>query len=193
MSRNHEKMKDTIVEAAREVFALYGYKKTTLDDIAASLHKAKSSIYYYFKSKEDVFRAVIENEVLRAKMAIQNAVTKESTPEMKLRAHFKTIMKFINETINYYKLMQEEMLEVMSFADKMKDKHKKDSIQLIAGILKEGIAAGDFTIVDVNETAEAIMYAFEGLYHPFFGIDYQNTEKKYDKLLDIILYGIKTR
>ena len=81
----------------------------------------------------------------------------------------------------------------MSFADSMKIRHKKDSIQLIARILKEGIAAGDFTIVDVNETAEAIMYAFEGLYHPFLGFGYENPEKKYDKLLDIILYGIKTR
>ena len=115
MSRNHEKMKETIVEAAREVFALYGYRKTTLDDIAASLHKAKSSIYYYFKSKEDVFKAVIEKEVFRAKQAIQAAVSKETTPEMKLRVHFKTIMNFINETFSYFKLMQEEMLDSNEF------------------------------------------------------------------------------
>ena len=195
MLRNHKEMKALIVEAAREVFALYGYRKTTLDDIAASLYKAKSSIYYYFKSKEDVFKAVIENEVLRANRVIKNAINQETIPEMKLRAYFKTIMKFIRETISYYKLMQEEMLEVLSFADEMKEKHKKDAIQLIAGILKEGIETGDFAIADIEGTAEAIIFAFDGLCNPFFekDYDYRDIEKKFDNLVNLILNGIKIR
>lgn len=195
MSRNHKEMKALIVEAAREVFALYGYRKTTLDDIAASLYKAKSSIYYYFKSKEDVFKAVIENEVLRANREIKNAINQETIPEMKLRAYFKTIMKFIRETISYYKLMQEEMLEVLSFADEMKEEHKKDAIHIIAGILKEGIETGDFAIADTEGTAEAIMFAFDGLCNPFFEKDYvyRDIEKKFDNLINLILNGIKIR
>ena len=81
----------------------------------------------------------------------------------------------------------------MSFADKMKEKHKEDSIQLIAGILREGIDTGDFAIADIEGTAEAIMYAFEGLYHPFFGVDLTVPEKKCDNLMNVILNGIKTR
>jgi len=45
--------RENILKIAREIFSKYGYKKTTLDDIANAVRKGKSSLYYYFKSKED--------------------------------------------------------------------------------------------------------------------------------------------
>ncbi|PIF05120.1 MAG: TetR family transcriptional regulator, partial [Draconibacterium sp.] len=55
--------RENILKIAREIFSKYGYKKTTLDDIASAVRKGKSSLYYYFKSKEDLFHAVIMKEV----------------------------------------------------------------------------------------------------------------------------------
>ena len=48
--------RENILRTAREIFSKYGYKKTTLDDIANAVRKGKSSLYYYFSSKEDCFR-----------------------------------------------------------------------------------------------------------------------------------------
>ena len=53
----------SILKIAQEIFSKYGYKKTTLDDIANAVRKGKSSLYYYFPSKEDLFQAVIQKEV----------------------------------------------------------------------------------------------------------------------------------
>lgn len=192
MASNHEEMKAIIVEAAREVFGRFGYKKTTLDDIAASLYKAKSSIYYYFKSKEDVFRAVLEYETQRAKKIIRESLDKETTPEAKLLTYFKTVNHFINETTSYYKLMQEEMLEVLSFSNELKKEHKNEAIQHISSILKEGIETGSFSISNIEGTAEAIMYAFDGLSHPYYHKT-EVTEIQFDNLMNVILYGIKAR
>ena len=58
----HNDMRNTIVGIASEVFAKFGFKKTTVDDIAQALRKGKSSIYYYFSSKEDIFKAVVDKE-----------------------------------------------------------------------------------------------------------------------------------
>ena len=44
--------RETILKIAQEIFSKYGYKKTTLDDIANAVRKGKSSLYYYFKSSE---------------------------------------------------------------------------------------------------------------------------------------------
>ena len=55
--------RESILKIAREIFSKYGYKKTTLDDIANAVRKGKSSLYYYFESKEDLFQAVIMKEV----------------------------------------------------------------------------------------------------------------------------------
>ncbi|HNX67284.1 MAG TPA: helix-turn-helix domain-containing protein, partial [Bacteroidales bacterium] len=54
--------KAKIVEIAREIFTRFGFKKTTMEEIAVASRKGKSSIYYYFTSKEDVFKAVVERE-----------------------------------------------------------------------------------------------------------------------------------
>jgi len=50
---DYDEMREHIISAAREIFARYGYRKTTMDDIAASIRRAKSSIYHYFPGKED--------------------------------------------------------------------------------------------------------------------------------------------
>ena len=51
--------RENILKIARDIFSKYGFKKTTLDDIANAVRKGKSSLYYYFESKEDLFQAVI--------------------------------------------------------------------------------------------------------------------------------------
>jgi AcrR family transcriptional regulator len=192
MAHDHDEMRTIIVEAAREVFSRFGYKKTTLDDIASSLYKAKSSIYYYFKSKEDVFRAVIEYEADRAKKIIRNAIDKETSPEAKLRTYFKTIKVFVRETTSYYELMQEDVLEVMSFSRETKAKHQSEAENLISSILNEGIESGDFAVADVKGTAEAVIVAFRGLNNPLDTYE-EVTDLQFDNLMNVLLNGLKAR
>jgi AcrR family transcriptional regulator len=45
-------VKNSIVESATKYFSKYGFHKTTMDEIAKNIHKAKGVLYYYFKSKE---------------------------------------------------------------------------------------------------------------------------------------------
>ena len=192
MAHDHEEIRATIVEAARDIFSRYGYKKTTLDDIASSLHRVKSSLYYYFKNKEDLFRAVIEYEASRAIKASHDAVDQETTPEAKMRTYFNTMLLFINETRSYYKLlMQEEIFEVLSFAEEAKKKHEKESTQFLASILQEGIKDGTFTIHGIEGAVGALKFMFDGLMNAC--VDGSLTEKKLDALLNILFNGIKTK
>ena len=67
---SHKGMRENIVSAATEVFSRYGFKKTSMEDIARALRMGKSSIYYYFKGKEEIFQAVVDREanLLRVKV-----------------------------------------------------------------------------------------------------------------------------
>jgi AcrR family transcriptional regulator len=56
------KRKDLIIQSARERFARYGFKKTSMDEIAADLRMGKATLYYYYKSKEEIFEAVVKSE-----------------------------------------------------------------------------------------------------------------------------------
>ena len=52
----HDKVRDNLVNAARQLFTRFGFEKTTMNEIAMEARKGKSSLYYYFTSKEEVFR-----------------------------------------------------------------------------------------------------------------------------------------
>ncbi len=57
-----DKIRETILNAGAEAFAQYGYDKTTVEEIARLAHKAKTSVYYYFNGKSEIFDAVIRGE-----------------------------------------------------------------------------------------------------------------------------------
>jgi AcrR family transcriptional regulator len=54
-------VKDQIMAAAISLFARYGYKKTTIDDIAHELHIAKANIYRHFTNKEDLYHQAVSS------------------------------------------------------------------------------------------------------------------------------------
>jgi AcrR family transcriptional regulator len=72
-----------IIIAAQDIFARFGFKKTTMNDIARAAHKAKSSIYRYFKSKEEIFQTIVERESQILKEKIEKSINAQNNPERK--------------------------------------------------------------------------------------------------------------
>ena len=62
-----EKIRRKIIIDAGDIFSRFGFNKTTMSDIAGKTGMGKSSLYYYFKSKEEVFEQVViyEADILR--------------------------------------------------------------------------------------------------------------------------------
>ncbi len=69
-----EEIRNHIVGVARKIFTRNGFKKTTMEEIAEVSQKGKSSIYYYFASKEEIFRAVVENEARELKERLDRLI-----------------------------------------------------------------------------------------------------------------------
>lgn len=64
--------KEMVIEAARELFKKYGYKKVTMDEIASESNVTKKTIYTYFKDKESLFEYFVKEELLNMKNKIEN-------------------------------------------------------------------------------------------------------------------------
>lgn len=69
---------DEIVAAAIEIFAVKGFAAARLDDIAARAGVSKGAIYLYFSTKEDIFRAVIEQGVAPNLGLVQGVIAANS-------------------------------------------------------------------------------------------------------------------
>lgn len=185
---------EIILNSAKTIFARYGFKKTTMDEIAQAARKGKSSIYHYFKSKEDIFNAIVEKEANELSAAIAKAISTETTSEKKIRAYVLTRMKVINNLTNLYSALKDEYLEHYSFIENVRVKYDTEEVNTIKGILKTGVEEGDFKIEDINLTAFALVTALKGLEYPLFiKNNYAKTEKRFEGLLNVLFYGIIAR
>ncbi len=190
---NHDSMKESIVDAAREVFAKYGYRKTTMDDIAAAVYKAKSSIYHYFGGKEEIFKAVIEKEADSIFREARTAIERENDPVRKLITLFTVFHQKVGEAVNYYQFLKDDWFEVFDFTRNAKDKYNHIYRGMITSILQEGNSAGLFAVEHSEEKAMAISVAFWGFVEPWNKWMHDSTRASLNAFLDILLYGVMKR
>jgi len=78
------KTREYILEKSLELFNNFGYYKTAMDDISKYAKVGKGTIYYYFKSKNELFSKVVEREGNNLIKSINKSIKKDDTPEKKL-------------------------------------------------------------------------------------------------------------
>jgi len=186
--------RENILKIAREIFSKYGFKKTTLDDIANAVRKGKSSLYYYFKSKEDLFQAVIMKEVEILGHELEIVINRNTDPVDKLRDYILTKMATFRNLANFYHAIENDVTAV-GFIDEVKIKYEQDEIRMIKRILIEGVRKNEFEIYDFNLAAIGITTAIKGLEMPLAAGNYSdvNLERSVDIILKIMCYGIMKR
>jgi AcrR family transcriptional regulator len=186
--------RENILKIAQDIFSKYGYKKTTLDDIANAVRKGKSSLYYYFKSKEDLFQAVIMKEVEILGKELEIVINRNNDPIDKLRDYILTKISTFRGLANFYHAIENDVTAV-SFIEDVKRRYEQDEIRMIKRILIEGVRKNEFEIYDFNLAAIGITTAIKGLEMPLSAGIYGsvNLERSVDIILKIICYGIMKR
>ena len=191
----YDNMRNTIISIATDVFAKFGFKKTTVDDIAQALRKGKSSIYYYFKSKDEIFEAVVDREadVLRTK--IKEVLNSSLNAMLKLREVIKLRLELVNEMVNYYALLKNNDLTNLTFAEKLRSKFDEEEVRIVKEILEEGIDTGIFKVKDTELSSIAIITAMKGVEIPLLinSPKADDLEKVIDDMLDILFFGLVIR
>ena len=191
METSQKSIKGNVVEAARGIFTRFGFKKTTMDEIAQSCHMGKSTLYYYFKSKEEIFKAVVEKESKALKRGIERAVDQQKTPQKKLHAYVITRMHALNRLSNFHSVLKDKYLKRYTFIEKIRKRHLKDELETMKGILKEGIERENFIINNLDLTSSTFIIALRGLEYPWaIENGMLNAGEKVDNLLGILFNGI---
>ncbi|MDR2085255.1 MAG: TetR/AcrR family transcriptional regulator [Bacteroidales bacterium] len=124
--------RNQIKEAASALFQHYGYEKTSMDDIAKACHKAKGSIYYHFASKEELYSAIVDDEIERLKDTLLPILTnKEDTAPVRFAQYLYAKMEFINKSYNYRQALRIDFLSQSNIGD-----HNKLVQEAIANLEK---------------------------------------------------------
>ena len=186
--------KNTIIDVAATIFSKFGFHKTTVDEIARAAHKAKSSVYYHFKSKEELFQGVVDKEfqILRAELI--KAIDNGNNAKEKLANYITVRMKTLNELTNFYDALKNDYLNYLDFIEQIRQSYDNEETILIKSILTSGVNNNEFEINDVELTAPAILTALKGLEIPFFIENkYNELENRLNELTRIIIRGMEKR
>ncbi len=189
-----DEKKDRIIEIAQQIFARFGIRKSTMDEIAKMARMGKATLYYYFKSKEDIFAEVIKKESRTLKQKTIEAILNADTPQEQISAYVHTRMKHLKELSNYYNTLTDEYMEHFSFVERERVEFTEYEINTLTGILNSGIEKGVFDLEDVQLTAKMITIALKGLEYPLLVEERkENLEPKIDAMLNILFKGMEKR
>ncbi|MBC7124765.1 TetR/AcrR family transcriptional regulator [Tenuifilum osseticum] len=192
---SHKGMRENIVSAATEVFSRYGFKKTSMEDIARALRMGKSSIYYYFKGKEEIFQAVVDREANLLRVKVKEILESGLPVTEKLRSYVKMRMDLIKHLSNYMEILKNDDLMNLELTEKFRKKYDDEEITIVKQMLEEGINRNELKVKDLNLSALAIVTAMKGLEIPLvtstMGVESLNMV--IDDMLDILFYGIVKR
>ena len=189
-----DEIRARIVSVARKIFTRFGFRKTTMEDIAMASKKGKSSIYYYFKSKEDIFKAVVEKEAEELKNDLKIAISKVEDPIEKLRTFVLFRMHKLSTLTNFYAALKNDYLGNLEFIEKIRKEYDRNEINILRSILQTGIDEGKFSIEDPELAAVAIATAMKGLEIPLFiKKEHGNIEDRLDNLINFLFYGLVKR
>ncbi len=185
------KTREKLIEVARQLFARKGVAHTTMNDIASASSKGRRTIYTYFKSKKDIYNAVLEQESERLVDTLRDVVARDAPVEERLclfihnsleryispssLASFKTWISFDSRRLGKIRALarekENEMLKSLLAEGREKGVFDGQRCNLLAGFMSSLMSAVDSHSVDADTQPER--------------------EKALDYFVEFIMLGIK--
>ena len=200
MTENNPK-ENEIIEAARTLFAHYGFSKVTMEEIAADVGMGKASLYYYFPKKEDLFKSVIQKEQDLFVEEIENLIRQNLTATKKLGDYVSKRLEYFQQLINLATLNVHSLVDIKTMFKELFIKFEDQELVLLQKIFDEGKTKGEFDKPVTEKTTRIFLHLLQGLRLRIIkSININRTEKvNYDELreetmtfVDIFSRGIKS-
>ena len=185
-----------VLKASRTLFQRFGLFKTTMEDIAKAVGKGKSTLYYYYESKDEIFDAVIREDMQEVFSQVKAAVEKACTAEEKLRMFTISKIRAINQKANLFGIVFGEISENPQLIKGLKKNFEAQELELLRDILVFGIYNNEFkriTDQDLDDLSHIMLSATRGIEMGL--LEDCRIKKMGDRLeviLDLICHGIKS-
>jgi TetR/AcrR family transcriptional regulator len=193
---------DLILAAAHRRFITYGYSKVTMDEIAEDIGMGKASLYYYFPTKDDIFRRIIEREQGVFVGRLQEMLAKKMSASAKLRAYFRLRVNYSNQlfSLSWHNRQLWPSMKPM-FKDLFESLALEEE-RLLTQLLRDGKHAKEFNLPSCEKLAQLIIHILQGLRTRLFHTDHaaqtsesvhQVLERETASFVELLLYGISNR
>lgn len=191
-------VKSAILDATDRLLARNGYKKMTIDDLAAEVGIGKGSVYLHFSSKEEIALSHIDAIIERLKSRLYEIAAKKIPCERRLREMLIERVIFRFDSVQHYTQSLNDLLsKIRSSLLERRKRYFEEEARIFAALIKEGIGEGSFAKVNVDETARSLLLATNSLLPYSLSAqelgERKEIEKRVSALADLLLKGMIAR
>ena len=189
------KTRERFIEVARQLFARKGVENTTMNDIASASDKGRRTIYTYFKSKREIFNAVIASETDELLNRLRHIVNLNLPPKEKLEKYVDCRFETMSEIVSRNGSLRAGFFRDVRKVDRARKLITDKESSLLKEILREGVKTGVFHIKDLNAVSLVITHTLHGLDVPYVRDNISKEGVTQDQLKTyitrLILFGIE--
>jgi AcrR family transcriptional regulator len=185
----------SVVDAARRCFARYGFRKTSMDDVAGDAGVAKGTVYLYCQNKQDLYVRAVESDVQEWMASLASAVDDPDRPALEILVEMATRDALFVEShpLAADLLTGATDAHVPAHAGRLDDLRRLGLSQVIA-VLELGVAQGTFRAdLDVEPTARILqeMHLTAAVLRHDTDLPVHEIRRRQRAALDLVLRGLQ--
>jgi AcrR family transcriptional regulator len=190
---SHNDRKNEVFQAALQIFSEYGFKKTTIEDIALKLGLTKGALYLYAKDKKDLYKEAVKYGLLQWQNKVLVAIQATQDIEERFMVLCKTAFRYLAEDKVLRKIMiQDPDIFPMSFSKDPYQEVNNDSMKLMKSILDQGVKEGRFQEIDTATLTKIFFSIYKMLIIETYVLEESDANQMFDATLDILTKGFFT-
>ncbi len=190
------KTKTNLIDVARQLFAKNGVENTTMNDIAMASKRGRRTLYTYFSSKNEIYKAVIESELDLLYKKLEDVVKRDIPADEKLLMLAFTRLNAIKDVVTRNGTLKADFFRDIWEVETVRKIFDRKEIHYLETIIKDGCEKGIFDLKEIKQTAEILHYAFKGLEVPairgVLKLDYSKKEDR-DLISNLVFKGIYSK
>ena len=189
------KTRDMLVDVARQLFARMGVDNTTMNDIAQASRKGRRTLYTYFKSKNEIYLAVVESELAQLHKMLVDVASKDLPADEKLLTFIYSRLDAVKALVFRNGTLRATFFRDIWRVEKVRKRFDAKEIQLFKDVLREGEEKGVVQVDDIDMTAELAHYSVKGIEEPYIRghIGAKLTDETRGQFVENIVFGALRR
>ncbi|GHT19184.1 TetR family transcriptional regulator [Bacteroidia bacterium] len=182
-----------LIDVARSLFASKGKDNVTMNDIAEESHKGRRTLYTYFKNKDEVYKAVVSNELSCIIKKLRDIAALDLPPDVKLTRHIITHLNAVKDAVNRNGSLRADFFLDIYEVERARRYVDKEERELLKNIIAQGIECKVFKHIDPDLSATIILHSIKGLEVPYIRQNINNELFQRSKIgiIEFVLTGIK--
>ena len=181
-----------ILEAALQIFARFGYRQATMEQIAGKLGMTKSSLYFYCNNKEDLYNKAVEHALLKWQRSVKSSIDQETDIVRKLVILAKSSIDYLSKDDNLRTIIiNDPQIQSISPSEDRYPNIGHASYTMLKQIIQQGVDEKRFQAMDI-EHVTGFLYSIHCMFvvKTYIKAEGQSAQEMYRAGLETIINGL---